>query len=484
MNMTTAELAPEQLHTWKPEAERRSHPRRPEPEITVTPGALLELHGFGVAFGKKIVLCEISLSVPEKGALTVLGPSGTGKSTLLRTLAGLSSAAPSFRSWGAVFYRGERLGNRERPELVAQSARLMMSSVLENLVVNLPERKQLTRVMQRDLAHRLLERAGLPELRDKLDEPVVNLPLALQRHLAILRQTVAGPALLCIDEPTTGLNPAESVRLLAYLREEATRRALLVVLHNQQHARQLGGSAVLIAGGYVQEQQAIPQIFEAPTSAAAREFARSGTCTVASPDALHEHLDESMPPPKPLPKAVLNYSGSAAGPRGFLWLKQGVLAGTPAPGVFFDIEYDLKALRRVGVTTLVTLTETALDEAVLARFGLRSIWEPIPDMAAPTIEQAGRLCSELERLIAAGEVVAVHCRAGMGRTGTVLAAHLIWQGKGALDALDYVRSIEPRWVQSQAQIAFLERFEIAAARNRARPVSGEADVVATTAGKP
>lgn len=454
--------------------ERRHHPRA---ELITSPadsGALLELHGFGVAFGKKVVLSEITLVVPELGVVVLLGPSGTGKSTLLRTLAGLSAANPSFRTWGAAFYRGAVLNDQERPELVAQSAKLMMSSVLENVVVNLPERNQLTRTMQRDLAHRLLERAELHELCDKLDEPVVKLPLALQRHLSILRQVAAGPRLLCIDEPTTGLTDAESARLLAYLSKEATRRSILVVLHNQQHARQLGGTAVLIAGGHVQEQQSIPQIFDEPISVAGSEFARNGTCTVASPGTPPEHLDESLPPPKPLPKAALNYSGSAAGPRGFLWLKQNKLAGTPMPGVYFDMEYDLKALQRIGVTTLITLTEIALDEARLTPFGLKSIWEPIPDMAPPTIEQSMRLCRIIERLSAQREVVAVHCRAGMGRTGTVLAAYLIWEGQTALDALETVRSIEPRWVQSQTQINFLEEFEIAIATNRTEPFSGKA----------
>ena len=454
--------------------ERRHHPRLPHIDAPSIPDALLELHGFGVAFGKKVILSEISLAIPEQGAVVLLGPSGTGKSTLLRTLAGLSAASPSFRTWGDAFYRGTVLNGEERPDLVAQSAKLMMSSVLENVVVNLPERNQLTHAMQRDLANRLLARAGLQELCGKLDEPVVNLPLALQRHLAILRQVAAGPRLLCIDEPTTGLTDAESAGLLAYMREESTRRALLVILHNQQHARLLGGTAVLIAGGYVQEQQIIPQIFDTPISAVAKEFARSGTCTVASPGTPPEHLDDSVPPPKPLPRAALNYSGSASGPRGFLWLKRNKLAGTPAPGVYFDMEYDLKALQRVGVTTLVTLTETALDEARLTPFGLKSIWEPIPDMTAPTVEQAIRLCQQIERSLAQHEVVAVHCRAGLGRTGTVLAASLIWEGQRALDALEAVRRIEPRWVQSQAQIKFLEEFESAVAKNHAESAPGSA----------
>lgn len=430
-------------------------------EDSSSSGVLLELIGFGVAFGKKIVLSEITLSIPERGAFVLLGPSGTGKSTLLRTLAGLSMASPSCRTWGEAYYRGVALSEIERPDLVAQSTQLMMSSVLENIVVNLPERNQLTRPMQYDLAKRLLKRANLDELCDKLDEPVIKLNLALQRHISILRQIASGPHLLCIDEPTTGLNDQESARLLAYLREEATRRALLVVLHNQQHARLLGGTAVLIAGGQVQEQQLIPLIFDTPISLVAREFARTGSCNVASPGTPPEHLDESVMPAKPLPKAALTGYKSQSGPRGFLWLKRGKLAGTPVPGVYFDINYDLKALQRVGITTLITLTETQLDNAKLEPFGIKSIWEPIPDMEAPSIEQGVRICKLIESLLAQGEVVAVHCRAGLGRTGTVLAAHLIWEGEGSLSALEYVRRIEPRWVQSEAQVKFLDAFSSA-----------------------
>ncbi len=453
--------------------ERRRLPRMPPKGAPSVSGAVLELRGFGAAFGERVILCDINLVVPERGAVVLLGPAGTGKSTLLRTLAGLSSATPSFRTWGEAFYRGSTLSNEEKPELVAQSAQLIMASILENVVVNLPERSQLSRLAQRDLAERLLERAGLPELCDKLDQPVISLPLALQRHLAILRLAAAGPHLLCVDEPTTGLSDEESVRLLHYMRDEATHRALLVVLHNQKHARILGGEAILLAGGYIQEQQRIPQIFDSPQSVAMHEFAKNGTCTVPSPGARAEDLNEAVPPPKQLPKAARIYAGSSSAPRGFLWLKKDILAGTPAPGVYFDMEYDLKALQRVGVTTLITLTETPLDETRLSPFGLASIWEPIRDMDAPTIEQGVRLCQTIEQLLAQQEVVAVHCRAGLGRTGTILTAHLIWEGYSTLDALETVRNIEPRWVQSQTQVDFLERFALVAAKNHSNPPQGQ-----------
>jgi atypical dual specificity phosphatase len=59
-----------------------------------------------------------------------------------------------------------------------------------------------------------------------------------------------------------------------------------------------------------------------------------------------------------------------------------------------------------------------------------------------------------------GDVVAFHCRAGLGRTGTMLAAQLVWAGHPPRAAIDTVRSINPRCIQSDAQIQFLRQFEI------------------------
>jgi len=430
----------------------------------IIPEPVLHLEGYGVAFGERIILGSVDLQVADREVTCLLGPMATGKSTLLRTLAGFNDANPSLRTWGRATIAGLPLGEGERPAMVVQSARLMMASVLENILHDLPERGSLRQPQQRDLAVRLLENAGLAELKDMLSEPVVQLPLALQRHLAMVRLAAAGPKLLFLDEPTTGLDEAEAERLLQYILQEKQHRALLVVLHNQMHARTLGGNTALLAGGVVQEFCSTAAFFSEPTSGTAKSYVRTGTCTVASPGSDPETLDPDTPAPTPIPKEALNYISDSFGPRGFLWLKKGMLAGTPRPGIFHEIEYDLAALKRVGVTQLLTLTERAPEVDEMKEFGIGNGWFPVPDMEAPSIEQAIEICQWIDAMMREREVVAVHCRAGLGRTGTILASYLIWEGSNALSALETVRKVEPRWVQSETQVAFLESFAQALAK--------------------
>lgn len=420
---------------------------------------VLQLTGFGVGFGERVVLGGVDLTVRGPGTTIVVGPSGSGKSTLLRTLSGALEANPNLRRWGEARYLGRPLDTAvAAPALVAQHARLLMATVVENIACALPERGSLSPLALRARCMALLERAGLGPHMPQPHARVVDLPLVVQRHIGIVRQLAAEPALLCIDEPTSGLTEADADRMLAFIERESVDHCLLVVLHNQRQAHRLGGHIALLAGGYVQEQGATQDFLTAPQSRAGQVFVRTGSCAVASPDCEAEALSPDIEPPPPLPAEARQAVSAACGPRGFLWLVPGQLAGTPRPGVVHELEHDLKALQRMGVTTLITLTEAPLEAAVLADFAIDNEWFPMPDMQPPTAEQAEALCRTIDTRLARGEVVAVHCHAGLGRTGTVLAAWLIWHGATALAALEQARRIEPRWVQAEAQVDFLQVF--------------------------
>lgn len=147
-------------------------------------------------------------------------------------------------------------------------------------------------------------------------------------------------------------------------------------------------------------------------------------------------------------------------PDGFSWIVPLKLAGCAQPGLLRPIDYDLDLLAQVGITMLLTLTETDLDQAALTRNRLRNIHFPIYDREAPSITQAYMVSKRIQRAMDQGERIAVHCKAGIGRTGTILACWMIHQGGvGAQGAIERLRSIRPSYVQSREQEEFLYAFE-------------------------
>jgi len=464
---------------------------------------------FGVAFGTRMVLADIDFSLAPGTITALLGPSGSGKSALLRTLAGLHDDHPRFRCWGSVRYQDKPLGQGPRPGFVAQGVRNIGSTVFEALTS--PARESLRRhspAERHAWCAQLVQRMGLPELAQSLDRLVLDLPPVQQRAIGILREAVTEPPLLMVDEPTANLLDYEAWVLLELLREVARTSTLLVVLHNQRHAARLAGHMLLLAGGRIHEARRMENFLSDPHSDAGKQFVRSGSCSVPSLDAAPESLAQGVAPPvlrsvpsqvlrdataqshgepKPTPAPsvsnvpspltkdysakILTASTSVISdltppgsqpinaPTGFAWLEPGRIAGSPLPGVVNDIHIDLKALKRMGITILITLTERDLPIDILQQHGLKNLHLPIYDHETPTLAQIQMLLRRMELLIERGEVLVVHCLAGKGRTGIVLASWWIRSGLTAEEALRRVRLIDPRYVQNSEQEAFLHSYE-------------------------
>ena len=91
--------------------------------VPVLPGTaarepLLSLRGFGVAAGRRVILAEIDLDLPTHGMAVLMGPAGTGKSLLLRSLCGLGREDAALRRWGTARYGSRPLGKGAMPALV------------------------------------------------------------------------------------------------------------------------------------------------------------------------------------------------------------------------------------------------------------------------------------------------------------------------------------------------------------------------------
>ncbi|HUS57129.1 MAG TPA: dual specificity protein phosphatase family protein [Planctomycetota bacterium] len=132
----------------------------------------------------------------------------------------------------------------------------------------------------------------------------------------------------------------------------------------------------------------------------------------------------------------------------FRWQIENQLAGMGRP--LFRREGNCLAadfLKAAGITAIVSLVEVA-DEVPPA-FIYRHF--PIPDGLRPTLPGIREIVETIAKLIAEGQKVAVHCTAGLGRTGTILACYLVHTGLSAYDAIEAVRRREPFAIENIRQ---------------------------------
>ena len=158
------------------------------------------------------------------------------------------------------------------------------------------------------------------------------------------------------------------------------------------------------------------------------------------------------------------------------WVIPGALAGMPMPfvhperrlnmgGPLSAYDDELAALYSAGVRAVVCLLNIQSDAAVYESAGFAFKCLPLSDGGAPTMQQAQDFIAFVDRQLADHRPVAVHCEAGLGRTGTMLATYLISKGESAASAINRVRSSERSAVETTGQIRFLEQFAGASRTN-------------------
>lgn len=231
---------------------------------------LIELRGISKRFGDAVVLDNVDLQIDLGESLTILGPSGTGKSTLLRIIAGLLTPDE-----GEIYINGQRhqgaVDDLERPirvSMVFQQAALFDSlSVRENVGFFLYQNSKLPRKRIRELVDEKLDLVGLPGVAHLYP---AQLSGGMRKRISFARAILDNPdddtddpKILLYDEPTAGLDPIASTvieDLIVHLQKNSGCDTYAIVTHQQSTIRRTGQQLILLYQGRIQWQGTLGEL--------------------------------------------------------------------------------------------------------------------------------------------------------------------------------------------------------------------------------
>ncbi len=228
------------------------------------------------SFGKVEVLNGLNTSFKEGETVSIIGPSGGGKSTFLRCLNLLEKPTA-----GIVYFRGEPISNITRGKKMAEIRQKIGMvfqhfnvfphlTVIDNITLAPILEKKMPKEEAEEKARALLARVGLL---DKIDEYPTRLSGGQKQRLAIIRALAMEPEVMLYDEPTSALDPEMVKEVLVVIQDlAASGMTTIVVTHEMGFAKQVSDRVMFIDSGIIVEEGSPDQFFESPHNERTRDF--------------------------------------------------------------------------------------------------------------------------------------------------------------------------------------------------------------------
>ena len=241
---------------------------------------MLNIEHLQKSFGDKQILKDISLSVENGEIVTIIGPSGTGKTTLLRCVNFLEHAEKGTITIDDVSVNCKHAFGHHVMDLVRKSGMVFQTynlfrnkTVLENVLEGLRVVKKIPKNKALEIARTQLERVGMTEGENHYPNQISG---GQQQRVAIARALAMEPSILLLDEPTSALDPELSKEVLNTIRKVAEdgKVSMLIVTHEIEFAREISHRIVFMENGNIVEQGTPKEIFSNPKEERTKQFIR------------------------------------------------------------------------------------------------------------------------------------------------------------------------------------------------------------------
>jgi phosphate transport system ATP-binding protein len=224
-------------------------------------------------YGKKQVLFDITLEIPEKKVTALIGPSGCGKSTYLRTLNRMNELIDDVRVEGEVLIDGidiyknniDVVALRKKVGMIFQKSNPFPKSIYDNVaygprIQGIRDKKTLDEIVESSL-----KRAALwDEVKDELHKSALSLSGGQQQRICIARALAVNPEILLMDEPASALDPISTTKIEDLIFELKKSYTIVIVTHNMQQAARISDYTAFFYMGQLIEYDDTRVIFTAP----------------------------------------------------------------------------------------------------------------------------------------------------------------------------------------------------------------------------
>lgn len=239
---------------------------------------MLKITNLTKKFDEHIVLNNIDLEVKKGEVVAIIGPSGTGKSTLLRCINLLEIASEGELHIGDVRASLNNLGKKDILEIRRKSAMVFQNYNLFNnkkVIENVMEALIVVKKMRAEDARKIaIEKLSLVGLEDKLYEYPSRLSGGQKQRVAIARAIAIDPEIILMDEPTSALDPELVGEVLQVIKSLAeSNMTMIIVTHEMNFASQVADRIIFMENGIIVEDCSPEQLFKTNTNTRVKQFA-------------------------------------------------------------------------------------------------------------------------------------------------------------------------------------------------------------------